>query len=184
MAWQDYLHIWIIDVGGQKGASIWGLGEKEEGDLELFVKKSVTKDTMKTKDNRLGGNFSYMKIDGQMVAINAMFSFDLAIRKGEANLASKDSEDHTIRNEDLTFYLSEPLEIGGVQVHAVRGGTEMFRRYVQVGNVAECCVQGITHKAGVIRADKMIQHRTIEEEAWGLSDMGIAFGHGTDGSSV
>ena len=99
-----------------------------------------------------------------MVAINAMVSFELAIRKGEANLAAEASEDHTIRNEDLTFHLFDPVTINNEAVQAIRGGTSWFRSYVKVDNVEECCVKGITHKTGLIRAGKRIQRRTVEEE--------------------
>jgi hypothetical protein len=109
-------------------------------------------------------DYSYGQIDGKMISINAMFSYDLAIRKGEANLAAKKSEDHTIRTEDVTFQLYAPVEIGGQLVHAIRGGSSRFRRYVDVDNVEECCVMGVTHKVGLIRAGKRIQRRTAEEE--------------------
>jgi hypothetical protein len=111
-----------------------------------------------------GKDFSHEHIDGKMIAINAMVSFELAIRKGEANLAAEASEDHTIRNEDLTFHLFDPVTINNEAVQAIRGGTIWFRSYVKVDNVEECCVKGITHKTGLIRAGKRIQRRTAEEE--------------------
>jgi hypothetical protein len=112
-----------------------------------------------------GLDYSHLNIDRKMVAINCMFSYDLALRRGESNQGGKESEDHTLRNEDLTFLLYEPVDTGaGGVVEAIRGGTESFRKYVEYDNVSGCVVQGYTHKAGVIHAGKMIETRTDEEE--------------------
>jgi hypothetical protein len=83
-----------------------------------------------------------------MISINALVSFDLAIRKGEANLATKTSEDHTIRNEDVFFRLFEPVEKSGEFVQAIRGGTNWFRRYVEVDSVEECYVRELRTRPG------------------------------------
>jgi hypothetical protein len=100
-----------------------------------------------------------------MVAINCVFSYDLALRRGESNQGGKESEDHTLRNADLPFLLHGPVDAGaGGFVEAIRGGTESFRKYVTYDNVRGCIVQGYSHKAGVIHAGKMIETRTDEEE--------------------
>jgi hypothetical protein len=111
-----------------------------------------------------GKDFSCLNVDLKMVAINCMFSFDLALRRGESNQGGEECEDHTLRNEDLTFLLHEPIDTGGGFVDAIRGGTESFRKYVTCDNVRGCVVQGYTHKAGVIHAGKLIETRTDEEE--------------------
>ena len=111
-----------------------------------------------------GKDFSYLNVDLKMVAINCMFSFDLALRRGESNQGGEKCEDHTLRNEVLTFLLHEPIDTGGGFVDAIRGGTESFRKHVTCDNVRGCVVQGYTHKAGVIHAGKLIETRTDEEE--------------------
>lgn len=58
-----------------------------------------------------------------MIAINVMFSYDMAIRGSEANQGGKEAEDHTIRNEDLTFHLYTPVIVNGVEVYDTRGGS-------------------------------------------------------------
>jgi hypothetical protein len=54
--------------------------------------------------------------------------------------------------------------INGMPVLAIRGGTNGFEQYVEVSNVEQCCVLGVTHKTGLIRAGKRIQRRSVEEE--------------------
>jgi hypothetical protein len=79
-----------------------------------------------------------------MVALNVMFTYNMAIRRGEANQGGKGTEDHTIRNEDLTFHLRSPIIVNGVEVYDIRGGSQEFRRNVVASNVERCTVQAIT----------------------------------------
>lgn len=66
-------------------------------------------------------------------------------------------------NEDLVFFLHEPVEIDRVMVEVVRGGSETFRQYVVGANVKECLVRGVPYKPGLIEVGKMIEQRTAEE---------------------
>jgi hypothetical protein len=109
-------------------------------------------------------DYSCDNIDGKMVAINAMFSYDLALRRGESNTTGKASESHTLLNEDLVFNLHKPVDVGGGHmVSSIRGGSASFRQCVVVSNVSSCSVSAVTHKTGLIRASKMIEARTEEE---------------------
>jgi hypothetical protein len=60
-----------------------------------------------------GKDYSCANIDNKMVALNAMFSYDLALRRGESNVTGEGSESHTVLNEDLIFILHEPVDVGG-----------------------------------------------------------------------
>jgi hypothetical protein len=112
-----------------------------------------------------GKDYSYENIDNKMVALNAMFSYDLALRRGESNVTGVSSESHTLLNEDLIFILREPVDIGGgSMVSSIRGGSAVFRKHVTAANVISCNVWGVTHKVGMIHAGKMIEARTEEEE--------------------
>jgi hypothetical protein len=115
------------------------------------------------EDYWLGQDYDYKGIDNKMIAINVMFSYDLALRRGEANMGGEDDNDHSIKNEDLTFYLYEAISVDGVEVQSVRGGGAAFRQYVVSSNVESCMVKGISHKAGLIHAGKLIEQRTAEE---------------------
>lgn len=95
-----------------------------------------------------------------MMSINVMFSCDLALRRCEVNRPGLGSKNHTLLNEDLIFYLYKPVEIKGAMVDAVRGGSDIFRQCVVKENVKECLVHGVTHKVGLIKAEKMIERRT------------------------
>lgn len=59
---------------------------------------------------------------------------------------------------------------------------------MQIKNVKECCVLGVTHKAGLISAGKVIQCRTPEEEELlevkGSGGVGPDIGGGAIGSFV
>jgi hypothetical protein len=112
-----------------------------------------------------GKDYSCDNIDNKMVALNAMFSYDLALRRGESNVAGESSESHTVLNEDLVFNLQEPVDVGGGNlVSSIRGGSALFREHVVAANVVSCSVWAVTHKTGLIRAGKMIEARTEEEE--------------------
>jgi hypothetical protein len=87
-----------------------------------------------------GSDYSCCGIDNKMVSINVMFSYDLALRRCEANRPGLNSENHTLLNEDLVFYLHEPVEIGGTMVDHLRGGSDTFRQYVVGETVKECLV--------------------------------------------
>jgi hypothetical protein len=112
-----------------------------------------------------GKDFSCDNIDGKMVALNAMFSYDLALRRGESNVTGDISVSHTLLNEDLVFMLHVPVDVGGGSlVSSIRGGSVLFREHVSAPNVSGCSVWGVTHKVGMIHAAKMIEARTVEEE--------------------
>lgn len=112
-----------------------------------------------------GKDYSCTNIDNKMVALNAMFSYELALRRGEANVVGESSESHTVLNEDLVFNLREPVDVGGGNmVWSIRGGSSTFRQHVVAANVVSCNVWAVTHKTGLIRAGKMIEARTEEEE--------------------
>jgi hypothetical protein len=113
-----------------------------------------------------GKDYSCDNIDSKMVAPNAMFSYDLALRRGESNITGDANESHTLLNEDLTFILREPVDVGGGgdMRSSMRGGSAVFRQHVVAANVIGCNVWGVTHKVGLIRAGKMIEARTEEEE--------------------
>jgi hypothetical protein len=114
--------------------------------------------------------YGVLTADRMMTYICAMFSYDMALRKGEANASGEKEEDHTIRNEDVTFTLREPISIGGEVTYMIRGGSEEFRSKVTPDNVESCHVGAVTHKVGLIRAGKVIGRRTIEEEGF-LEDL-------------
>jgi hypothetical protein len=101
-----------------------------------------------------GKDYSCDNIDNNMVALNAMFSYDLALRRGESNVTGESSESHTVLNEDLVFNLHEPVDVGGGNlVSSIRGGSVLFREHVVASNVMSCNVWAVTHRSNTCGED-------------------------------
>lgn len=108
------------------------------------------------------GDWSHEHIDNKMVSINIWFSYDLGTRGGETSQATKDPK-HTILNEDVVFWLYNPVYIEGKETKALRAGSDLMRSLVTPSNVEHIEVKAVTHKTGLIRAQKIVGRRSPEE---------------------
>ena len=108
------------------------------------------------------GDWSYLHIDNKMISMNIWFSYDLGTRGGETNQGTREAK-HTILNQDITFWLFTPINVGGESRQAIRAGTDLMRNLVTVSNVQSIEVKAVTHKTGLIRAHKIVGRRSQEE---------------------
>ena len=94
-----------------------------------------------------GKGWHYPEIDDKMMAIAALLAYDLANRRGEVTtVGGAAKENHSINNEQVSFRLEEPVTIRGVVYFAIAAGSEDFRRYVELSNVASCEIEVASHK--------------------------------------
>ena len=98
-----------------------------------------------------GKGWHYPEIVDKMTSIGSLLAYDLANRGGEVTtVGGAAKENHSINNEQVSFRLEEPVSIRGVVYFAVAAGSEDFRRYVQLSNVASCEIEVASHKAGAL----------------------------------
>ena len=110
-----------------------------------------------------GKRFVWGEIDEKMTYIASIYSFELAVRAGEATYTGADSEEHTVLAEDFKVHLFEPIWIGGKEVLSLRAGSEAFANLVVPENVKEIEVCALTQKTGMCNNSKLIARRSWEE---------------------
>ena len=106
----------------------------------------------------------YPDIDDNMTAIAALLGYDLANRGGEVTtVGGATNENHSINNEQVSFRLEEPVTIRGVVYFAIAAGSEDFRRYLKLGNVASCEIEVASHKAGSLSSHNKKESEFLDD---------------------